>query len=263
MTTATEQTVERALAGAVFCRTLKLGLDRPSPELLETVGQADGRGALRVAAGFLDGKSGGPVCGAVSRLFALGAPELSVLDQEYGALFGHSLHGKVCPYETEYGAAAMLQQAHQLADLQGFYAAFGLQVARASRERADHIACQMEFLEVLLVKEAWALEQGDAEMAEVTGLAIRRFLIDHLARFGAAFARSLAEAAGQGFYARLGELFETVLETVSGSRGVQVGSPTLELRAWDPDDAPMACGSVGLPAPESDLVALGSRDGLH
>ena len=155
----------------------------------------------------------------------------------------------------------MLQQAHQLADLQGFYAAFGLQVARASRERADHVACQMEFLEVLCLKEAWALEQSDAAMAEVTTLAMRRFLSDHLARFGAAFARSLAEAAGQGFYARLGELFETVLDTVSRSRGVPVGSPTLEVRAWDPDDAPMACGSTGLGPAESDLVPLGSSVG--
>ena len=263
MTAATEQTVESALAGAVLCRTLKLGLRRPSPELIEIIDHADARGALRVAAGFLDGRGGGPVLRALSKLLALGTPVLPDLLQEYGALFGHSLHGKVCPYETEYGASAMLQQAHQLADLQGFYAAFGLQVAAPARERADHVACQMEFLEVLCLKEAWALEQGDAEMAEVTGRAARRFLADHLARFGRAFARSLAQAAEQAFYASLGELCDAVLENVSHARGVPVGPATLELRAWDPDDAPMACGSPESAAAESDLVPLGSREGAQ
>jgi TorA maturation chaperone TorD len=250
---------DRALAAAVLCRGLKLGLEPPGAALVQTLGSVEGRAALRVAAGVLDGAGGGPVLRALSALLDTATPRPAALAEEYGRLFGHSLRGKICPYETEYGAAALLQQSHQLADIEGGYAAFGVRVASSSHERADHVACEIEFLELMSLKEAWALDAGDTEMAEITARALRRFLGDHLGRFGHAFARSLRAAAGEGFYARLGDLCAEVLAAICTHREVALGSPGLELRPWEDDGAPMACGSVEDGGGESELVPLGGR----
>ncbi len=74
-------------------------------------------------------------------------------------LFGHTARGAVPPYGAEYGSATLFQQPHRLADLAGFYAAFGMRVDPAEHERVDHVRCQLEFLAFLARKEAHEIER--------------------------------------------------------------------------------------------------------
>jgi TorA maturation chaperone TorD len=62
----------------------------------------------------------------------------------------------VSPYETSHVKGDAFATSQLLADLAGFYRAFGVDLADR-RERQDHVAVQLEFLALLAAKEARAL----------------------------------------------------------------------------------------------------------
>lgn len=239
---------DRALARAVLCRALRTGLERPGRGTAAAFFSAPGRRTLLRAAALCDETAA--LRAVVERIcFVEGAvPEL--LSPLHERIFAHTLRGLVCPYECEYGRREALQQAQELADLAGFYAAFGLRLDPGTHERVDHVGCELQFLEFLSRKESWALERGDEEMVRITRRAVRRFLAEHLGRFGRAFACALQAAGERGFYSRLGALLETFLLVECRRCGVAIGPEVLELREPQEDPAPMACGG-------DDMVQIG------
>lgn len=239
------------LARAALCRFLRLGLAPPDRRNHETLCSAATWTAMELAARTLDRTPNGELLAAAEAFEADPAWTLAEARKAHRHLFGHTLRGRVCPYECEYGRRPLLQQAQELADLAGFYRAFGLRPSRRRPERPDHVACELEFLEFLSVKEALALERRDDESREVTRGAVRRLLMEHLGRFGRAFARSLAEAAPERFHGRLGVLLEAFLVVECERLELPLGPAMLELRAEVPDQTPMACGS------DDELVRLG------
>jgi len=234
------------LAQVVLCRVLKLGLDRPAADAHQTFFSAEGKQTLRRAVELLDPKPDGGLRRAQERLAGRPAVGAQFLRDAYDRMFGHTLRGQVCPYECEYGKPGVFRQAQELADLGGSYSAFGLQPHAAKHQRHDHIACQMEFLEFLAQKKLWAMQHGDAEMAEITSGAFRQFLRDHTGRFGPVFAVALRRADPDGFYGALGALLESYLTTICEQLGVETGPKTLQLRPDEPDTTPMACGTPDL-----------------
>lgn len=125
---------------------------------------------------------------------------ISELQAEHRRAFG--VVGSLC-YETEFGLPHEFRQSQELADLAGFYRAFGFNLGGPVRERPDHLAVELEFIHVLALKEAWAYAHGIAEQAEVCVDAQRKFLQDHLGRWIAPFAESLARSAEDGPYVAL------------------------------------------------------------
>ena len=117
-------------------------------------------------------------------------------------------------YETECGLPNEFQQSQEMADIAGFYRAFGLMLGGAVRERPDHIAVELEFMHVLALKEAFALERGLAEQKEICIDAQGAFLRDHLAGWTGLLAEAVAklgsllpEAPGpESLYPRLARL---------------------------------------------------------
>jgi len=166
---------------------------------------------------------------------------LGSLETSYRYLFGHTAHPKVPPYETEYGEEALFQQPQELADLAGFFGAFGLKLNAC--ERADHIACECEFLCFLNRKEAYALENNDASMLEETRKAQRLFLKDHLGRFAPAFSKLLSREDQNGFYGALGNLCYDFVRLECARFAVPLGSELLRLRPTELMDGCFTCGS--------------------
>jgi TorA maturation chaperone TorD len=243
---------DRSLARGVVCRALKLGMGRPVGADIESLLAGEGRQALVAAARALEGDPASALTRAAKRLAEMPMSARAELALAYERLFGHTLRGRVCPYEFEYGRPALLLQAQELADLSGTYEAFGLRSRLEQHERADHVGCELDFVEFLSVKEAVALRDGDPEMFEVTHQALRRFLGEHLGRFGRAFASTLQREGGAGFYGLLGHLLEAFLLVECAWLEVPIGPELLELRPVEPDGVPMACGG------EDDLVQLGA-----
>ncbi len=158
---------------------------------------------------------------------------LDALRDRHAALFGHAVRGKCPPYELEYGAGEIVQRASDLADIGGFYRAFGLQLADGAAERADHAVVECEFMSVLCAKEAYGLQIGDQLMVEAVRDARRMFLRDHVSQWMLAFARRLAQSHPEGLYGRLGAFLEEMLADECAVLGVPAGPAWLDLRPID------------------------------
>jgi TorA maturation chaperone TorD len=248
---ANEERIDKAVCRAIIYDVLAMSLRPPTPEMLSRLGE-DGASETVVdaALALADARSGQPLGEAVNRLFeALRGSSLDLLEDSYRDIFGHTAHGQVPPYETEYGFGDVFRQAQELADIGGFYRAFGLEMAKARQERNDHISAELEFLSLLATKEAYDVVDGDLEGSETVRRAERLFLREHAARFGRAFGQSLARSRGHALYRAAGELCFDFLTTECARFGVPAGQEVLQLRPAATAEPPMACGGCELADP--------------
>ncbi len=116
--------------------------------------------------------------------------EAHALYTEYSRLF---FGVPLCsPHEAAFQPREAVSPAPILADLQGFFRAFGFELSQRRRTRADHISVELEFYAALLLKLAHARFHGLREEGRTTSRAARTFLQDHLGRWLGAFAEALA-----------------------------------------------------------------------
>ncbi len=130
---------------------------------------------------------------------------IDALRATYARLF---LGNGPCPMrETAYGdARRMAGRAIDLADISGFYKAFGLRPSPLEPDLPDHLCSELEFCSWLLVKLAYAKQRRAAIKHRVTARALRAFLQDHLGRWPESFATELRRNDGSSPYARLAEV---------------------------------------------------------
>jgi len=123
-------------------------------------------------------------------------PQEQDFSEEFDHVFGLLISRECPPYETEYCPQTFsIFRSHQLADIAGYYRAFGLQPANESPERHDHISLELEFMAWLNTKALYALEQGDAENASICRETQVQFVEHHLAWWTTAFALALRKKA--------------------------------------------------------------------
>lgn len=175
------RTPQSLLATAAQFRLLAQGFAYPEP------GQR--RALLRMLSQLpLEHGTGVPL--RQLRLAWLGAG-VALLRDEYSRLFlGHapcSLH------ETAYGDGRRIAgRAAELADISGFYRAFGFELSESDPDLPDHIAVELEFYSLLLVKQAYAGSRRRPAQRAITRKAAHRFLEQHLGRWVGALAAGLA-----------------------------------------------------------------------
>lgn len=242
--------VQRLLARSALYEALALMLAAPEPPVLQRLDE------------MLDDLDGNEV---VAR-FALDEPLTAVreartsVDAErlapvHFALFAGSV---LCsPHETEYLRDA-LAKASQLADIAGFYRAFGLKVSSEHPTTPDDISTQLEFMALVTRKQAYAEVRGWPEHAETARLAGGRFLESHLGRWVDAFASDLCarsdEAAslradsdaGRWFHA-VGELLRATVSADLHTLGIHPSF--LRARVVDPEADAFTC-PFAAPSPD-------------
>src|SRR6266545_2810511 len=235
--------LDATLARAVVYRMLSIGFQPPTSERLDAIGAHDGFRVFVAALQYLDPRADG-FASAAAQLGTLAIPDVEALAAGFWRLFGHTTRGLVCACETEYGPDNGFHQPQQLADISGYYLAFGLRPTAASDARADHIACECEFMDFLNRKEALLLDQPDAsagtsETFEATVMAERSFLRDHLGRFGRAFAARVASEDGHGYFGALGHMLLAFLDAECVRVDVAAGPVELAVRPESIDETPM------------------------
>ena len=234
--------VDLALCRATLFSALALGFRPPSEETITRLISKEGVEALSDAAAVLDQNHHLKIDSATRALATGEKVSVAELSASHLRLFGPTARGAVPPYETEYGMEGLFQQPQELGDLMGFYRAFGLTLNTGEHERPDHVSCQCEFLCFLALKEAYALERGEASMLEETRKATRLFLRDHLGRFLPAFTKKLVREDLTGFYGLLGGLCHGFVTQECARFDVALGPDHLSPRRAEDDGVPMACG---------------------
>ena len=184
----------------------------------------------------------GPILNALSlNDHSLDLHPINLLDlqAEHRQVFG--LTGSLC-YETEYGLPHEYRQSQEMADIAGFYRAFGFDVGGAIRERPDHLAAELEFMHILALKEAYALGNGQSENAEICIDAQRKFLRDHLARWIGWFKTRLVQSEVDGVYAALTNLMTAFVAAEADrleAKPEPVRVPEIKATPFNPD---FSCG---------------------
>jgi len=106
----------------------------------------------------------------------------------YHTTFGPG--GPAAPREVSYQVGGL--PGALLGEVAGYYRAFAY--TPELPEAPDHVAVEAGFIAYLRFKEAYALERGSAEQAQVAADAARQFTQDHLNRIAEPLAQSLAQS---------------------------------------------------------------------
>lgn len=176
-------------------------------------------------------------------LAALPASERAFNDL-YEATFGLLVSNACPPYETEYiNAKFSFQRSHGLADVSGYYRAFGLTVSSGHPERHDHVVLELEFMAFLLGLERQAATGivGSDERRNVCRSAQRQFFADHVAWWASAFAKLLAREARCGFYFAVAKLLGALIAAERALLGVDCAPRPAEPRPIDRPDECDCC----------------------
>ncbi len=128
------------------------------------------------------------------------------------------------PYETEYiGSKFTFQRSNALADVAGFYRAFGLELSRSHPERHDHIAAlELEFMAYLIGLERTGSRKAVSTLARAPGnLSQRTTSISYRASVlvDAGIAHLLTRQNPDGFYEAAGAFLAAL---IPAERGISV-----------------------------------------
>ncbi len=232
-----EPEIEQILGRSRVYRLLSTAYLYPDPEFFSSIG--DGF--------FINGLRGAFSC--ISDDITLDSLEASLkgvaltdLQAQHRRVFEHTISKDCPPYETQYGAHHIFQQAQKLGDIGGFYRAFGMEISEEAKERLDHISVELEFMHFLTIKEAHALKNHGEEKADICREAQKKFVNDHLGPWLFVFTKKLIKKAETGFYKELAVLTREFLALECSllkvrPRGLKVVMPP----SFEPDGECFSC----------------------
>lgn len=166
--------------------------------------------------------------------------------------------GTVPPYETSYMTPSMVGHTNELADIAGFFRAFGLEVVG---ERPDHLLPQLEFASLVAMRESLAIEEASQDVYEVVHSARATFFRDHLGCWVDEFAEKLDREEPANPYLPiingLAKYIASVCDRleIEPFKPVMMPMPALGDVEIDSDDAPVACFGDPVPIEELELPA--------
>ena len=203
--------VLRAMARSAVYRCLSLACGYPTAERVQALREEalpTARAATLIACKALT-----PQLAVLTR--QLDGAKHGELRSQYHAALGH-LPLPDCPaYETGYLGKDVFRQTNVMADVGGFYRAFGVRVGRGEHERIDHVTTELEFMRFLTHKEARARVHHGRAQVDICRRAQRRFWREHLGPWLPTFALLLAKSAQRGFYGDLALGLATFAEAES------------------------------------------------
>lgn len=147
-------------------------------------------------------------------------------------------------YETEYGKERVMAKTNELADLAGFYQAFGLNTdaEEVVHDMADHVSVELEFYSYLLLKQMFLEENKISDGIEVVEDGRKKFLNSHLGRF----VRSIAKRPGVTENKYFSAVFNWVDDLVYGECEILALSPVIvDWFANQSDDGAIDCALAG------------------
>lgn len=235
-----EAVASRAVARACIYQLLSQALIYPDDDVVAAMVETDLPQA-REATAFLPVDLDPELAAFGDQMTDTNASELKSL---HGHVFSHVVSADCPPCEALYTAKEIFQETSELADIAGFYKAFGLTLAES--ERVDHISVELEFMHFLTYKEAYAQTHHDPAKARFCRETQRKFVRDHLGRWSAHFARLLDRKADGGYYSCLASLLEKFISSEAAFLRVspEVTLASQEWRSADSDESGCPIGEI-------------------
>lgn len=169
--------------------------------------------------------------------------------------------GVICP--TNETAYVRRDKGAIIADICGFYRAFGFESVATTGEKPDHVLCEFEFMAVLLILLGQAQQGGDDESAEITWDALHAFTAEHPAEWVPLCCQRLSQTSGMSVLLAAAAAVEQVWEALIAALGVEVTVPAdmVPLEApIDPEDdeTPYECGMAEQDAAQFTEITVDS-----
>ena len=144
----------------------------------------------------------------IDKLDSLG---LEKIKSQFVDIFGHTLSKEITPYALEHlKNSDVFFRTQKLADLNGFYKAFGMEVE--SIERADHISTQTEFISFLLLKEIIAKQNNLLEEEDICKKALFDFHNEHFLDWVEIFSENMINYVDEEFYMFVGKFLHDFIK---------------------------------------------------
>ena len=178
------------------------------------------------------------------RLVGLGAERVRVSVDEWVAEHNRLFEGGVScpPNET---AFIRRDKGSILADINGFYNAFGFNPSAKTAEKSDHVVTELQFVALLLVMAAEAAGNSDNE--SVTRGALESFTQDHLGLWVDIFSNRLESVAHIQAFGSLGVLLNSVWRRVCDNHGIRIPDHQLPANDHPTDGTPYECDGCAAP----------------
>jgi TorA maturation chaperone TorD len=208
---------ESAFVLAALYRMLALSFSNPEPGLVHSIVRECGALKIALRRGALPSHLARALQDGDHAWRAATADELAV---EYSRLF---LGAGMAPLR-EGGFGDGLRFAGQpvdIADISGFYLAFGFRLPDAAANPPDHLGAELEFMSLLHLKMGLALQRGWRDQSRITRSAMGSFLKDHLGRWAGSFASILAANGAAPAYRTMGRLLARTVEADCAIRAVK------------------------------------------
>ncbi len=161
--------------------------------------------------------------------------KLLALKGEYNSLFATNLRAP--NWETAYELDKVGRRVYELADIQGFYRAFGLEVKDVE---PDSIVAQLEFISFLFLKIDFAKKKGIKEMDDVCSKALVEFMKNHAGRWYKLFTDLVIENTEEEYYKEVAKLLRAFLD--AETKPIEGIKDLLEYRKELLDGSMWECG---------------------
>ncbi|MFC6717274.1 molecular chaperone [Natrialbaceae archaeon GCM10025810] len=256
-----------------------LAFDRPTEEVEEALTTGEFAEQLLESAAALADEGGADDLRERAEAVVADCPEdpdgVDDLYSSYSSLFGFERGGDVAQYELAYAPGTLVVNTNELADIAGFYEAFGLSVADGNRDRVDHLPTQLEFCSHLALQAAYLELDEDETGLEIVTDAGGAFVEDHLGRWIPRFRETVHEETDAAFYRALANLVDALVSFDADRFGVEprpyqeTGSSPTDAFLGDDDGADFRCGTCGLSSSEPNpsqgepQMPMGDRNGPY
>ena len=206
----TQDEWERGIARADLCRFLAACYYQPGPEFAEEkMFDSMLAAASRVAPDFAARAS------RMGEAFAAEDPESLLVD--YTRLFLGPVGTLAKPYGSAWlGGQQALMQDSTVA-VQQLYEEGGFEISEDFRELPDHVAAELEFLYLLIFREAEAQRDRDLASSNAMTALRQRFLAEHLGAWIGPFTQAAERGAQTAFYRELAELTRLFVTAEAGA----------------------------------------------
>lgn len=126
---------------------------------------------------------------------------------------GYNAHAAAYPYESVYTSEKRLLMQDARDEVLALYRAAGLDKQESWKEGEDHIALELEYMQILAARTAEALAAGEDDLSVSLARSQYNFLDEHLLSWVPLLTAEMQRFAKTDFYRGLGYLTEGFLET--------------------------------------------------